>query len=174
MRSYIDPRQLSFMNSVKVQIWCFCHYLCFVKSLPLLWFCRGYCVESMFPRFCLILSKLELRKEDNLWMIKMMSFERFLEERNRAFVPCCSFNWPEIMKSRRLGEKYIDNLWEVVKYKKKIRPPTFVRLLRNSKLSTTQLFFYYADLYKIWLYKKERKKEKKINLLHCYVKKQDP
>lgn len=39
------------------------------------------------------------------------------------------------------GEKYIDNLWEVVKYKKKIRPPTFIRLLRNCKLSTTQLFF---------------------------------
>lgn len=159
MRSYIDPRQLSFMNSVKVQIWCFSHYLCFVKSPPLLWFCRGYCVESMFPRFCLILSKLELRKEDNLWMIKMMSFERFLEERNRAFVPCCSLNWPEIMKSRRLGEKYIDNLWEVVKYKKKSDLPLLSGSWEIANCQPHNFFFFIMQINT--KYGSIRKKEKK-------------
>lgn len=95
---------------------------------------------------------------------KMMSFERFLEERNRAFVPCCSFNWPEIMKSRRLGEKYIDNLWEVVKYKKKSDLP----LLSGSwEIANCQPHNYFFIMQIYTKYGSIRKKERKKKSTFC-------
>lgn len=143
----IDPRQSSFMNSAKVQIWCFYHYLCFVKSLPLLWFFAGVTVLSQcfrgFGFFSVdFIEAWTERKKTIMNDENSIYWKGFWKKGTGPLYSCCFSIDQKLWSLDIEGEKYIDYLWEAVKYKKKIRPPTFIRLLRNCKLSTTQLFFY--------------------------------
>lgn len=130
------------------------------------------CFRGFGVFFLLILSKLELRERRQSWKMKIVSYWKGFWKKGTGPLYSCCFSIDQKLWSLDIeGEKYIDNLWEVVKYKKTIRPPTFIRLPRNCKLSTTQLFFL---LICRLIQKNGSKKEKKINLLHCCVKKQDP
>lgn len=69
------------------------------------------------------------------------------------------------------GEKYIDNLWEVVKYKKNNQTSHFYQAPEKLQIVNHTTFFL---LICRLIQKNGSKKEKKFNLLHCCVKKQDP
>lgn len=130
----------------------------------------------MFPRFWCFFSVdfIEARTERKKTIVKdenSIYWKGFWKKGTGPLYPAVLSIDQKLWSLDIEGEKYIDNLWEVVKYKKTIRPPTFIRLLRNGKLSTTQLFFL---LICRLIQKNGSKKEKKFNLLHCCVKKQDP
>lgn len=119
----IDPRQSSFMNSAKVQIWCFYH-LCFVKSLPLLRFLQELLCWVNVSEVLVFFSVdfIEARTERKETIVKdenSIYWKGFLKKGTGPLYSCC-FSIDQKLRSLDIeGEKYIDNLWEVVKYKKK-------------------------------------------------------
>lgn len=177
MRSYDWPEAVKLYELCEGANLVFLSLSMFCKESPFVGVFAGGTVLSQCFRgfgvfFLLILSKLELRERRQSWMMKIVSIEKVSGRKEQGRCTPAVLSIDQKLWSLDIeGEKYIDNLWEVVKYKKKIRPPTFIRLLRNCKLSTTQLFFL---LICRLIQKNGSKKEKKINLLHCCVKKQDP
>lgn len=161
------------MNSAKVQIWCFYHYLCFVKSLPLLWFMQELLcwVNVSEVLFFFSVDFIEARTERKKTIVNdenSIYWKGFWKKGTGPLYPAVLSIDQKLRSLDIEGEKYIDNLWEVVKYKKTIRPPTFIRLLRNGKLSTTQLFFLLiCRLIQKNGSKKERKKKNQPFALLC-------
>lgn len=172
----IDPRQSSFMNSAKVQIWCFYHYLCFVKSLPLLWFLQELLcwVNVSEVLFLFSVDFIEARTERKKTIVKdenSIYWKGFWKKGTRPLYPCCFSIDQKLWSLDIEGEKYIDNLWEVVKYKKKNQTSHFYQAPEKLQIVNHTTFFL---LICRLIQKNGSKKEKKFNLLHCCVKKQDP
>lgn len=147
MRSYDWPEAVKLYELCEGANLVFLSLSMFCKESPFVVVFTGVTVLSQCFRgfgvfFLLILSKLELRERRQSWMMKIVSIEKVSGRKEQGRCTPAVLSIDQKLWSLDIeGEKYIDNLWEVVKYKKKIRPPTFIRLLRNCKLSTTQLFF---------------------------------
>lgn len=172
----IDPRQSSFMNSAKVQIWCFYHYLCFVKSLPLLWFLQELLcwvnVSEVLVFFSVdFIEAWTERKKTIMNDENSIYWKGFLKKGTGPLYSCCFSIDQKLWSLDIEGEKYIDNLWEVVKYKKNNQTSHFYQAPEKLQIVNHTTFFL---LICRLIQKNGSKKEKKINLLHCCVKKQDP
>lgn len=154
----IDPRQSSFMNSAKVQIWCFYHYLCFVKSLPLLRFLQELLCWVNVSEVLVFFSVdfIEARTERKKTIMNdenSIYWKGFLKKGTGPLYPCCSSIDQKLRSLDIEGEKYIDNLWEVVKYKKKNQTSHFYQAPEKWEIVNHTTFFFInmqIDT-KIWL-----------------------
>lgn len=130
----------------------------------------------MFPRFWCFFSVdfIEARTERKKTIVNdenSIYWKGFLKKGTGPLYSCC-FSIDQKLRSLDIeGEKYIDNLWEVVKYKKK---KSDLLLLSGSwEIANCQPHNFFLLICRL-IQKNGSKKEKKFNLLHCCVKKQDP
>lgn len=142
----IDPRQSSFMNSAKVQIWCFYHYLCFVKSLPLLWFLQELlCWVNVSEVVFFSVDFIEARTERKKTIVKdenSIYWKGFLKKGTGPLYSCCFSIDQKLWSLDIEGKKYIDNLWEVVKYKKKNQTSHFYQAPEKWEIVNHTTFFF--------------------------------
>lgn len=143
----IDSRQSSFMNSAKVQIWCFYHYLCFVKSLPLLWFFQELLcwvnVSEVLGFFSVdFIEAWTERKKTIMNDENSIYWKGFWKKGTGPLYPCCSSIDQKLRSLDIEGEKYIDNLWEVVKYKKKNQTSHFYQAPEKWEIVNHTTFFF--------------------------------
>lgn len=145
MRSYDWPEAVKLYELCEGANLVFLSLSMFCKESPfVVVFARVTVLSQCFRGFFSV-DFIEARTERKKTIVKdenSIYWKGFWKKGTGPLYPCCSSIDQKLRSLDIEGEKYIDNLWEVVKYKKTIRPPTFIRLLRNCKLSTTQLFFY--------------------------------
>lgn len=146
MRSYDWPEAVKLYELCEGANLVFLSLSMFCKESPFVVVFAGVTVLSQcFRGFFFSVDFIEARTERKKTIMNdenSIYWKGFWKKGTGPLYSCCSSIDQKLRSLDIEGEKYIDNLWEVVKYKKTIRPPTFIRLLRNCKLSTTQLFFY--------------------------------
>lgn len=143
----IDPRQSSFMNSAKVQIWCFYHYLCFVKSLPLLWFLQELLCWVNVSEVLVFFSVdfIEARTERKKTIMNdenSIYWKGFWKKGTGPLYPAVLSIDQKLWSLDIEGKKYIDNLWEVVKYKKKNQTSHFYQAPEKWEIVNHTTFFF--------------------------------
>lgn len=179
MRSYDWPEAVKLYELCEGANLVFLSLSMFCKESPFVVVFTGVTVLSQCFRgfgvfFLLILSKLELRERRQSWMMKIVSIEKVSGRKEQGRCTPAVLSIDQKLWSLDIeGEKYIDNLWEVVKYKKKSDLPLLSGSWEIANCQPHNFFLLICRLIQKNGSKKERKK-KKINLLHCYVKKQDP
>lgn len=175
MRSYDWPEAVKLYELCEGANLVFLSLSMFCKESPFVVVFAGGTVLSQCFRgffFLLILSKLELRERRQLWKMKIVSIEKVSGRKEQGHYTTAVLSIDQKLRSLDIeGEKYIDNLWEVVKYKKKNQTSHFYQAPEKLQIVNHTTFFL---LICRLIQKNGSKKEKKFNLLHCCVKKQDP